>query len=521
MNRSDTSRRAPNALLALVAASTIIRLGLAATTGLGVDESYAVSVALPYSLSYFDHPPLHFWMAGLMVQLTGSTDALLVRLPFVLCFSLTLWAIGTLGTRLFGARAGFLGALALAMSGVLGVTTGTWVLPDGPLVAALAVAALQIERVTREPERAIGPWLRLGVVLALALMSKYHAALFGAGFAFFLLTDPTARRAWRSPGPWLAGVVALLGVLPVLVWNARHDWASFAFHGARAQSDRPWSPAPFAEMLGGETAWLLPWVAVPAAVALWRAWRAGPRDRGQWLCATLATGAILTFSLLPLGGARGLPHWTAPGWLFVMPLIGRLADRALDAGRVWPRRWAWGGTGATVALALLLVAQVRTGVLRIVAPALDAPSDPTLDAVDWRPLADALASRGLADVPLYARSWIQAGKLGVALGPTATVDCLCDDPHHFAYRRSRGTSTHGAILVEHAQPWRRQWQPAHRVERPGVMLDSIGAITFTPSGARSITLLLHRVRRTDDQLVNRRVNRNLRESDTSDREIDA
>ena len=96
----------------VIAVSTAVRLLVAVTTGLGVDESYAVTVARPLSWSYFDHPPLHFWMAGLVTWLTGDTQAVMVRLPFVLAFSVTLWAVGRLGlrnppTRDSGARPAF------------------------------------------------------------------------------------------------------------------------------------------------------------------------------------------------------------------------------------------------------------------------------------------------------------------------------------------------------------------------------------------------------------------------------
>ena len=56
----------------MLALGTMLRFLVAASTGLGVDESYAVAVARQYSLSYFDHPPLHFWIAGTMAKLAHS-----------------------------------------------------------------------------------------------------------------------------------------------------------------------------------------------------------------------------------------------------------------------------------------------------------------------------------------------------------------------------------------------------------------------------------------------------------------
>ena len=75
----------------MLAAGTLLRFLVAGSTGLGVDESYAVAVARQLSLSYFDHPPLHFWIAGVMAKLAHSEASEVVRFPFVICFAATTW----------------------------------------------------------------------------------------------------------------------------------------------------------------------------------------------------------------------------------------------------------------------------------------------------------------------------------------------------------------------------------------------------------------------------------------------
>ena len=49
--------------LALIVVFALARLALAATLGLGVDEAYTIVVSRRLDLSYFDHPPLHQWIA--------------------------------------------------------------------------------------------------------------------------------------------------------------------------------------------------------------------------------------------------------------------------------------------------------------------------------------------------------------------------------------------------------------------------------------------------------------------------
>ncbi|NBW66730.1 hypothetical protein EBR44_13330, partial [bacterium] len=59
-------------VLAVLAVGAMLRYIIAATVGYGVDESYAVAIARQFSWSYFDHPPLLFWMIGGWAKLVGS-----------------------------------------------------------------------------------------------------------------------------------------------------------------------------------------------------------------------------------------------------------------------------------------------------------------------------------------------------------------------------------------------------------------------------------------------------------------
>jgi 4-amino-4-deoxy-L-arabinose transferase-like glycosyltransferase len=473
-------------LAAVLLASTALRLAVAGGTGFGIDEAYAVTVARPASLSYFDHPPLHFWLAGAMTTLSRGVEPLPLRAPFVALFTVTLWAIARLTAALFTPRAGLFAAAALAASGVLGVTTGSWVLPDGPLVAAASVGAwLALPLVVAGPDTASaraawGRWLGAGAAFAAAMLSKYHGALLAAGLGFALLTTGAGRAWLRRPQPWVAGLVACLGMLPALAWNARHGWVSFAFQGGRGLPVG-FSLAPFAENVAGQAAWLLPWIAVPLALAFVRALRAGPREAAAWSCAMLAIVPVALFTLVTLGGRRGLPHWQAPGWLFAFPLLGAWADRALAAGARWPWRWLAASGALTAGLALLFVWHARTFGLARVLPALATHGDPALDALSWRPAVDSadLWMRRAGGEPaglLLARNWMHAGKLGAAVAAEArAVGCACTDARHLAFRGVAPGDWDQAVLIERVETWNRGWRPAP---------EALGgdSLRFTPLG---------------------------------------
>lgn len=459
--------------------STLMRLVLATIMGYGVDEAYAVTVARPLSLSYFDHPPLHFWIAGLMATAAHSVAPAVERLPFVLLFTLTLWAIGRLTTAAFGDLAARIAVLALAVSGVLGVVHGSSVLPDGPLLACASVGLLVLQplltpanNATPEVRDALPRWLLAGVCFGGAVLSKYHAVLLLLGLLAFMLTNPSARRWWRTPGPWAALLVVLLASAPVVWWNATHHWASFAFQGARGAPRHP-SVLPLLESLTGQLLWLLPWIAPVLAMALYNGVRRGRRSPAHWLFACVAVGPIGVFTVLTLGGNRGLPHWQAPGWLFVFPLLGAFVAEAAERGASWPRRWMTGAVAATAGVLVILAGYVLQPTMAS-ALSITTERDPAVDLLSWRPVwtaRDGAQLRQGLPILLAARSWIQAGQLGAGApaGEAPMVRCLCgDDARHFGFQPWAAGTPQELWLADRYRPDRVDWI------NPGVEFTAMG-----------------------------------------------
>ena len=229
-------------VLLLILASTALRLAFGAALGLGVDESYMVASGRVLSLGYYDHPPAAWWLSWSAAHLFASEAPIVVRLPFIALFALSTWLMYRLGAAIADARAGLWAAVLLNLSPVFGVTTGTWVLPDGPLDCALLGAALCLVRALERG--ALAWWLGAGFCAGLALLSKYSAALTMAGGVLYLLSSREHRHWLATPKPWLALLVALLMFAPVLAWNAAHGWASFAFQAGRATGHAPQAVRP-------------------------------------------------------------------------------------------------------------------------------------------------------------------------------------------------------------------------------------------------------------------------------------
>ncbi len=417
-------------LLLLILISAAVRLVFGASLGLGVDESYMVSAGRVLSLGYFDHPPVSWWLSAGAARLFASEAPIAVRLPFIALFALSTWLMARLGAAVAGERAGFYAALLLNLSPVFSVTTGTWVLPDGPLDCALLAAALCLLHALSEERWRW--WIGTGLCAGLALFSKYSAVLTIFGALVFLLTN-REHRTWLSrPQPYVAGVLALLVFSPVIVWNAMHAWASFAFQGDRATGLRFHPFAPLI-VLGGEALFVLPWIWAPMMAVFIAALRRGPGDWRSWLMACLAAPPIVVFALVALWSSqRVLFHWAAPGYLMLFPLLGEAVARRIGQARV--KRTIIATAVFVLAGIAVLCTQIRLDWLHPVIAAV-ARHDPDLEGFDWTSLRPELVARGwlqsgtIVGVP----NWRDAGKIGIALGPDVTVLCLNTDARQFGF----------------------------------------------------------------------------------------
>ena len=449
----------------LILATAALRLGLGTLIGLSVDESYAVVMSRRVALSYYDHPPFLFWIPRLAAWLTGSESQAAVRLPFILMFMGTTWLTYRLGARLFNERAGLWAAVGLNLALFFTLPVAGWVLPDGPLlfwsvaaVHCLVAATICDGRGPAAPDEG-GPrivarstlaWAGFGLLAGLALLSKYHAAFLLAGAGLFLLTSKEHRPWLARPQPYLAFVLALVVFSPVLIWNATHDWASIRFQGGRAVPLEAEQDTPLLGAIAGQAAWMLPWIWVPLLVVMLDALRRGPREPRRWLPFCLGVGPVAFFTIVAGFGRRGLPHWEAPGYFMLLPVLGEWVAERLEHGSRWIRGWLWASTIGLLAALVLIVTQVRTGWIARAAPGLLSRGDPTDDLIQWQPMARQLAAWGYPrkGVATAGATWADAAKLAYALGPKVPVVSVGGDPRGFEFVRSQRTLLgHDVLLV--------------------------------------------------------------------------
>jgi 4-amino-4-deoxy-L-arabinose transferase-like glycosyltransferase len=161
-------------------------------------------------------PPLAFWLAELAYGLAGHR-MFGVYLLSQICVIVTYWAVFALGRSVVGAQ-----HAALAVLLMLGVAAFTVPTPDfGPVILTMPLWALILLHYWRAVgERRRGYWLVLALEVGLLLLTTYIGLILVGLLALFTVATTHGRLALRSIDPWIAAVVAVIVMLPHLVWLA-------------------------------------------------------------------------------------------------------------------------------------------------------------------------------------------------------------------------------------------------------------------------------------------------------------
>jgi dolichol-phosphate mannosyltransferase len=199
------------------------------------EEAYYWNYGRHLDLSYLDHPPMVAWLIRLGTSLFGNT-AFGVRVG-ALC---TVGVAGLFSYRLtrnlFGEDCALL-ALVLMQALPFFFLAGMLTTPDVPLTAAWAGALYFLERALIAGHARA--WLAAGACIGLGLISKYTIGMLVPAALLFVLLDRSSRRWLLRWEPYAALALAAAIFSPVIIWNARNEWASFTFQTARRLAEAP------------------------------------------------------------------------------------------------------------------------------------------------------------------------------------------------------------------------------------------------------------------------------------------
>ena len=273
----------------------IANLVQAGFTELANDEAYYHMFAERLAWGYFDHPPVTALLVWAGERLFGGE--LGVRFFFTVLQPLYLWILWRLIRPADAGRRDAALFVVVSAATLMLQLYGFIAVPDGPLMFTTALFLLTFKWFSENRRRA---WLWMGIAMALMAYSKYHGALV---VLFALAANP---RQLLRPALYSSGAVALLLLVPHLVWQYEHDWASFAYHLSGRNS--VFRPGYVVEFLANVLVVFNPFF-VPLYVQAWR--KVKPQTPVGRALKLLPVAFIVFFMLSSLRG------YVQPQWVIV------------------------------------------------------------------------------------------------------------------------------------------------------------------------------------------------------------
>lgn len=387
--------------LGVVTGAAVVRLMFAALLPVFPDEAYYWEWSRRLAAGYFDHPPVVALLIRFGTTLFGST-AVGIRFGSILAGWIASIATVAAARRLADEKAALRAAvlisvLPLAAAGLVLAT------PDSALLAATAVTLYCVVRALETTSATPRWWTAAGVALGAAFLSKYTAVLLPLGVLVAFASRASLRERLRGPGPYVACTIAALMFLPVILWNAGHDWVSFAFqlkHGLGAPQGSAlvaaWKHE--GDLFGGQAGLVSPILFVLLGIVVWQALRRPDSDAER----VLAMVAALTFLFFVYSAVRqrAEPNWPAPAYIPALVLLA-VRRRAERDG------WLRAGVGLAAVLSVVIYVQGLVPILP-----LKPARDPIARAFGWSELARATDSTqaALARTSTSSRVWLAADR---------------------------------------------------------------------------------------------------------------
>lgn len=375
-----TAPRWRNLAAGLILYGFVLRLVYAGSVELMPEETYYWNYSRHLDFGYLDHPPMVAWLIRVATAIFGQTE-FGVRAGALCCGVVTSIFAYKLARNLFGDAAA-LAAVLLTQALPYFFLSGLLMTPDAVMVAAWAGSLYFLERALLGGQARA--WWLAGLCLGIGMISKYSIALLGAAALAFMLWDRESRRWWRRPEPYFAAVLALAIFSPVIIWNAQHDWASFAFQTSRRLAETP----QFAlhKLIGSILVLITPMGALAAAALLRRPARSTLNP--EVIRRRRLTGLAI---LVPLSvfAAFSLRHevkldWTGALWTAALPAMAfaMIKHAGMDRFSNWIRA-AWMPT----ILAMLLIYGAGLQYLVLGLPRLGYDKHIEAIPVGWRDLS--------------------------------------------------------------------------------------------------------------------------------------
>jgi len=385
------------------------------------DEAHYWDWSRRLDLSYYSKGPLVAYIIRASCAIFGN-NAPAVRYPAIVLAVLTCGLIYLLTLKLFKSDRLALGVTVLCTLVPIFIAGSMLMTIDPPFFFCWAMATYLVSFAIFDRKQ--WAWPAAGLFIGIGFLAKFAALLWLPGVLLFLLMHRPSRPLFKTAGPWVMIVVALLCTTPVVVWNVKHDWVSVR-HVARQtgmtdDSDNDaddlnspshtWKEAftRVGAFAGGQVAVLGPVVVFMIGGTVYAFGRRSKEDPNRAALQLLTTigGFILFLTFLDTFRSKVQLNWPAPAYFSLIIVAGYFFSLCL-ADRRWWRLWRGWGYG-TVIFGLMLQPIVRDfsvlyPLVRQINPYVKSPIalsrlDPTVKLRGWKQLGQRLGEE-LSQLP--------------------------------------------------------------------------------------------------------------------------
>ncbi len=270
------------------------------------------------SMSYYEHPPMIAWILRIITMIGGHSETVIEVSSQLFTLSiLTLIYIGTF--FLYGRNAALVTLLILCSMPYF--TLGSIFLHiTQPFLIfwILSLFLLVIFHRTREKK-----WLLIiGIVAGFGALSKYIMLLFYIGLFLHILIYRNIRREIINPWLYFSGVIALIIFIPVIIWNAQHDWISFRWQLEKGTTGSDFGENTLAFTFGHLILFSPIWAVLGFVSIWWLRDRLGDGKEAESVITVLSIFPLLFFTFMSLKGAISDPHWANLAYIGIAILLG-------------------------------------------------------------------------------------------------------------------------------------------------------------------------------------------------------
>jgi 4-amino-4-deoxy-L-arabinose transferase-like glycosyltransferase len=320
----------PKKTIWLIGIAVILKVALSFLLELGNDEVYYYTYAVQPDLNHFDHPPLVGWMIQLSTLNLNWVSTLSMRLGSMLAAAVATWMVFRTGTLIHSERAGWIAALLYTCSIYTSIIAGLFIMPDSPQLLFFTWSIyLMVKWVVKPQSFNTIHWIGLGCLIGLATLSKVHGLYLWAGFGGFILFHQI--KTLKQPFLYIAVLITICAVLPILYWNLDNDFITYKFHSKRVMHSGIQLASLMQQMIG-EILYQNPLVYISCLIPLIRIKKLNSIFNNQntvdqklnkilALLLWLSLPLIMLFWVISLFNPT-LPHWTGPGFIALFLLAG-------------------------------------------------------------------------------------------------------------------------------------------------------------------------------------------------------